>query len=283
MVRQKLWQIPTLTKGQFEKFAILIYNVCGIRLSGAKKTMLTSRLVSRLRALGMVDFNEYYAHVTGVGGEAEVICMIDAVSTNKTDFFREDSHFSFLIDYIVPLFLKNPKGQSAPFRIWSAGCSSGEEPYTMAMVLAEYVKSHPRFDFSILGSDISTRILEAARAGIYKDTKVAHIPKELLHRYLLRGRGKNKGQHRLVPELQQKVVFQRINFTDAAFPLDSLFDVIFCRNVIIYFDRKTQRQLFRKLYAQLKTGGHIFLGHSEVMPEMDVGFEKVNPTVYLKR
>ncbi len=276
------WQIPALTDAQFEKFAHLIYEMCGIRLSVAKKTMLTSRLVRRLRALSMSCFDEYYHHVTGRDGDVEVAFMIDAVSTNKTDFFREKSHFSFLTDTVVPKLLETQVISNHCLHIWSAGCASGEEPYTMGMVLSEYAREHSFFDFKIVGSDISTRVLDMARSGIYKDFKVAQIPTKLVHRYLLRGEGKNKGNHRVVPELRQKITFKRVNFIDQTFSFKIMFDIIFCRNVIIYFDRKTQQDLFRKFYDNLKPGGFFFMGHSEIMSDMDGMFEKIEPTVYCK-
>ena len=276
------WQIPILSDRLFEKFAVFIYGLCGIQLSISKKTMLTSRLVSRLRALSMDSFDDYYEYVTSAAGRVEQVDMIDAVSTNKTDFFREDDHFSFLTDFILSLRAKDKAGDGNPFHIWSAGCSSGEEPYTMGMVLSEYARVHPRFDFKIVATDISTRILDRARAGIYKDSKVAAIPKNLVRRYLLKGGGSNTGQHRIVPELQDKIDFKRVNFIDERFSLTTSFDVIFCRNVIIYFDRKTQNDLFKKFYHHLKSGGYFFLGHSEMMSEMVPGFEKIEPTVYRK-
>jgi chemotaxis protein methyltransferase CheR len=274
------WQVPVLTDAQFEQFALFIYETCGIRLSVAKKTMLTSRLIRRLRVLSMHSFDEYYRYVTGQAGGDELLLMIDAVSTNKTDFFREDSHFSCLTDIVVPTLLKTKVIINNCLHIWSAGCSSGEEPYTMGMVLSEFAREHSSFDFKITGSDISTRVLDMARTGIYKDSRVAQIPVNLVHRYLLRGEGKNKGYHRVVPELQRKVRFKRLNFIDETFSLKTLFDVVFCRNVMIYFDRKTQQSLFKKFYDHLKPGGFFFLGHSEVMSGMEEMFEKIEPTIY---
>ncbi len=276
------WQIPILSDRLFEKFAVYIYGLCGIQLSISKKTMLTSRLVSRLRALSMDSFDDYYKYVRSVAGRVEQVHMIDAVSTNKTDFFREDDHFSFLTDCILPMLVKDKVSDGNQFHIWSAGCSSGEEPYTMGMVLSEYARAQPLFDFKIFASDISTRILEQARAGIYRDSKVATIPMNLVRRYLLKGGGSNAGQHRIVPELQDKIDFKRVNFTDERFSLNTSFDVIFCRNVIIYFDRKTQNDLFKKFHHHLKSGGYFFLGHSEMMSDMVSGFEKVEPTIYRK-
>lgn len=275
------WHIPNLSDRLFEEFAAVIYEVSGIRLLKTKKTMLISRLVGRLRALSLDSFETYYTRVTSDQGE--LVHMIDAVSTNKTEFFREDSHFSFLTGYIVPMLHREKITTDNKLHIWSAGCSSGEEPYTMGMVLAEYTREHRWFDFEIFATDISTKILAMAKEGIYKDEKIAHIPKNLVERYLLRGRGEQQGQHRVVPELQEKITFAQLNFTLARFPFDTLFDVIFCRNVMIYFDRKTQGELFAKFHDHLKPGGYFFLGHSEMMANVNHGFEKIEPTVYRKK
>lgn len=275
------WYIPNLSDRLFEGFAAVIYKASGIRLLKTKKTMLISRLVGRLRALSLDSFEAYYIRVTS--DRAEMVHMIDAVSTNKTEFFREDSHFSFLTGYIVPMLHREKITTDNKLHIWSAGCSSGEEAYTMGMVLSEYTREHHWFDFEIFATDISTKILATAREGTYKNEKMAHIPKNLVERYLLRGRGGKRGQHRVVPELQQKITFAHLNFTVAKFPFDTLFDVIFCRNVMIYFDRKTQGELFAKFHAHLKTGGYFFLGHSEMMAKVNPGFEKIEPTVYRKR
>lgn len=283
MSEYRRWRIPALTDRLFSQFSSLIYDLCGIHLSLTKKTMLTSRLVSRLRALSINRFEAYYDYVTSESGHHEMVSMIDAVSTNKTDFFREDSHFSLLTGTIIPMLEQGRIAAANNLHIWSAGCSSGEEPYTMGMVLSEYRRTKQKFDFKIFATDISTRTLGAARTGIYKDDKVAHIPADLIRRYLMRGRGENKGCHRVVPELRRKISFKRVNFTDAVFPFSTRFDVIFCRNVIIYFDRKTQQELFAKFYTHLKPGGYFFLGHSEVMAELSEGFEKVESTVYRKR
>ncbi len=276
------WDIPVLSDAQFKKMAAFIYDACGIHLSIVKKTMLTSRLIGRLRALSMDSFEDYYDHVTDDRGRGEVTHLIDAVATNKTDFFREESHFSFLVSTLLPRLKSERVITQNCLQIWSAGCASGEEPYTMAMVLAEYAKKCPGFDFKIFGSDISTRILKQANAGIYQDRKITQIPQDMVQRYMLKGRGENQGRHRIVPELQGKVTFKQVNFTDRVFPFKTLFDVIFCRNVIIYFDKKTQIHLFKKFYEHLKPGGFFLIGHSEMMPAVGAQFEKVEPTVYRK-
>jgi chemotaxis protein methyltransferase CheR len=271
-----------LSDREFRRFSALIHEASGIKLPPIKKTMLSSRLTKRLRALGMGSFSTYLEYVlSAVGREQEFIQLLDVVSTNKTDFFREPDHFAFLAEKILPEYLREGRGLRRRLRVWSAGCSSGEEPYTLAIVLSEFAASNPGFDFSILATDISTRVLADAERAIYSNERLASVPKYLLHRYFMRGHGRQRNFHCVVPELREKIAFRRLNFKED-FNLDRPFDIIFCRNVLIYFDRLTQGALFEKLYRQLASGGYLLIGHSESLEGFHERMCRVAPTVYRK-
>jgi chemotaxis protein methyltransferase CheR len=274
-----------LTDREFRKFSSLIYDACGINLPPVKKTMLSSRLHKRLRALEISTFKEYLEYVLGPrGGEQEFIRLLDVVSTNKTEFFREPEHFGFLTDRILPEYRPRTErgGTGRRLRIWSAGCSSGEEPYTLAIVLAEFAERNPGFDYSILATDISTRVLATAEQAVYSDERLAGIPKWYLHKYFLRGTGSQRNFHRVAPELRSKVTFRRLNFKDNYYGIDKPLDIIFCRNVIIYFDRPTQAALFEQFYNHLAPGGYLLIGHSETLEGIFGRFRRIAPTVYQK-
>jgi chemotaxis protein methyltransferase CheR len=266
----------------FKDFSTFIYNQVGIQMPPSKKTMLEARLQKRLKQLGISSFEEYGDYVfSDEGRQAELVHMIDVVTTNKTDFFREPGHFTFLTGKALPaVFTHRTVNRSHPLRIWSAGCSSGEEPYTLAMVLSEFAESRHDFDFTILASDISTRILDTAKNAIYPDDRIVDIPAALKKKYLLRSKDKNSGLVRICPELRAKIGFRRINFMDSDFGLTEKMDVIFCRNVVIYFDKPTQQELMGKFHRQLRPKGFLFLGHSETLNGLDVSFKMVGSTVY---
>lgn len=275
----------TMSKPLFMKFKRLIHEACGINLAPAKRTMLTVRLQKRLRILGMTSFKQYFDYVTSSEGlSMELVHMIDVVSTNKTDFFREPSHFDFLTEKALPELISS--GRLDPLRglnIWSAGCSSGEEPYTLGMILSDFFERRRRGRFTILATDISTRMLEIARNAIYREELTEPIPPRLKHKYLMRGKGSRKGFCRIVPELRRKVRVHRLNFVEGdAFALDTAMEIIFCRNVIIYFNRQTQIELFKKFYKQLVKGGYLFIGHSETLHGINQRFESMGGAVYRK-
>jgi chemotaxis protein methyltransferase CheR len=260
----------------------LIHAQSGINLSVEKKTMLELRLRPRLRSLKVNSYREYCEYVfSGPGQREEMVHLLDAVTTNKTDFFREPDHFEFLTSRAVPeMIQRNPSGR--PLLVWSAGCSSGEEPYTLAMVLSEYVNAHPGFRFRVLATDLCTTVLTAASVGIFSAKELAPVPEELRQRYFLRSRDPKSDQLRVVPELRDLIEFRRLNFMDSDYGLGEKVDILFCRNVIIYFDRATQEQMLRKLTRQLAPGGFAFLGHSETLHAFDVPLAPVGPAVYRK-
>jgi chemotaxis protein methyltransferase CheR len=273
-----------LTDRDFERFSRLVYEQCGIRLPGHKQSMLEARLRKRLRALGMASFEEYAELIfSGQAPEGELVRLIDVVTTNKTDFFREPAHFDFLVHTALPRLLgRDGCGLSRPLRVWSAGCSTGKEPYTLAMVLSEFRDSHPGFSFDILGTDISTDVLDKAVKGIYAEEKAAPIPLALRRKYLLKAKDPELRQVRIAPELRNLVRFRRLNFLDADYGLRDPFDVIFCRNVLIYFDRPTQERLLGRFAGLLEAGSFLFLGHSETLLGLSLPLKQLAPSVYIK-
>lgn len=269
---------------EFQRLAEFIYSTCGIKLPAAKRTMLEARLSKRLRLLGLKGYDAYCDYLfSDEGMEEELVCMIDMVTTNKTEFFRESAHFDCLAQRVVPdLIRRHGSGMQRPFVIWSAGCSTGEEPYTLAMVLSELALQHRGFRFVILATDISTRVLDAAKYAIYDEEKIGPVPDALKRKYLLRGKNDKAGLYRVVPELRQLVRFRRLNFMDGDFGMREPMDVIFCRNVIIYFDRPTQERLLQRFCGHLIDYGYLFMGHSETVHGMDLPVVPVAPTVYRK-
>ena len=275
-----------MSMAEFERLSAFIHAELGIKMPSAKRTLLESRLQKRLKTLSIRSFSDYCEYVFSPKGiSEELIHMIDLVTTNKTDFFREVHHFKFLADSVLhALVSERGAGKKKPLRLWSAGCSSGEEPYTIAMVLNEFGRINPAlgFDYSIVATDISTRVLEAARRGVYSEAQAAPIPNDLKRRYLLRSREAARGVVRIVPELRAKTRFCRLNFMDAEFNFSEPLDIIFCRNVVIYFDKATQEKLFTKFCDCLGKGSYLFIGHSETLSGFNLPIEKVSTSVYRK-
>jgi chemotaxis protein methyltransferase CheR len=267
-----------LSTEEFSKFSNLIYDQCGIQLPPAKKILLESRLHKRLRVLSMTTFKEYVQYVLSKEGmERELVHLIDVVSTNKTDFFREPHHFHFLRQTILPELRQQGQRHA---KVWSAACSTGEEPYTLAMVLEDFARLNRGFDYSIYASDISTDVLQKASLAVYRLDRVSEMDTEYKKRYLLRSKDQDKPTVRIVPELRKKVRFGRINFMDASLPVDEIYDIIFCRNALIYFDRPTQLEVVRKLVGKLRQGGYFFIGHSESLLQHDLPIRQIKPTIY---
>ncbi len=273
--------IVTMSQADFSKLKEFIHAESGIKITDVKKTMLEGRLQKRLRSLGMRSFAQYCDYLFSPQGiENELSNMIDQVTTNKTDFFREPAHFHYLVSKVIPDIVRSKRN----IMVWSAGCSSGEEPYTLAMVMKEYVETEEeKISFLILATDISTKVLEKAKCAVYEYEKVAPISSVLQRKYLLRSKDRTKNLYRVVPELRKHVQFRRLNFMDNDFGFREEIDVIFCRNVIIYFDKPTQERLLNKFCSCLAPNGHIFMGHSETLLGMDVPLDQVAPTVYRRR
>lgn len=267
-----------ITDREFERFRSLIYQESGINLSESKRTLLVTRLSKRLRELEMDCFQAYYDRVTEEADGEEFTRMLDLVSTNKTDFFREPRHFEFLRDRVLPELQAVKQ-----VRIWSSACSSGEEPYTIAMTLHDGVSMPAQWDCKILASDLSTRVLAKAASGVYDDERVRELPGETVRRHFLKGRrGDAAGKVKVKPHLADMVVFRRINLMDDRYPIKTSLNVIFCRNVMIYFDRPTQEQLIARFHRYLKPGGYLFIGHSESLQWLQHSFTAVAPTIYRK-
>ena len=268
----------TLTDTEYSQFQAFIYEQVGITFSGDKKTLLVSRLGKRLHALELSSYQEYLDYVRGDAGQEELTNLLDLISTNKTDFFREPVHFDFLRDTVLPTLT-----EIRQVRIWSSASSSGEEPYTIAMTLNDAVSNPTQWDFKVLASDISTRVLAKAAAGIYDEERVAGLDPGLVRRHFLRGKGQKAKQVKVKPNIANVVRFRRINLMDDTFPIRTPLDVVFCRNVMIYFDRDTQSRLVHKFYRYLKPGGYLFIGHSESLQWVDHPFTYIVPTIYQKQ
>jgi len=269
-----------LTQAEFQRLSSFIYDELGIKLPDMKKVMLESRLQRRLRDLGMTNFKDYIDYVFSKHGrENEMVHMFDVVTTNKTDFFRENMHFEYMNQFI----LKEVAQKNSNFvNIWSAGCSSGEEPYTLTIVLSEAIENGLISDFKIHATDISTRILKMAVDAIYPLNRIEDIPLHLKKKYFLKSKDTLNKTARVVPELRRKITFERLNFMDDVYSINQIFDIVFCRNVIIYFDHETQERVITKLCSKLKTGGYLFLGHSESIAGMNLPLVNVKPTVFRK-
>ncbi len=268
----------------FSRFASLIYEQCGIKMPPHKRSMLEARLRKRLRALGLDSYEAYREYLFSKDGMVdELINMIDVVTTNKTDFFREPRHFDFMVERALPALIPGTGvGVDRPLRIWSAGCSTGEEPYTIAMVLDDYLWQNRKVDFEILATDISTQVLEKARLGIYHRDKIDPVDEKFRKKYLLRSKNPESPQVRIVPALREKLRFGRVNFMDDKYEVGEQKDIIFCRNVIIYFDRVTQERFLERLCRCLRSGGYLFMGHSETLSGMPLPLRQLAPAVYQK-
>ena len=265
----------------FEKIRRLVYEQCGINLHEGKKELVKARLGKRLRQGNFKSFADYYRYVTTEEGVSEFVAMIDSLSTNLTSFFREDSHFRKLSE-IVPNIIKttNNGHRRLKLRVWSAGCSTGEEPYSIAIILSELVNGN-NIDMKILATDISTKVLKTAVDGIYPKERVKNIPAQLLRKYFQVGQKAWSGHYRVKRELRDIVKFMRFNLMkDPQFNDD--FEIIFCRNVMIYFDRVTQNNLVNRFYDRLKKGGYLFIGHSESLTGLTHRFKFIEPSIYRK-
>jgi len=272
----------SMSDGEFARLREIVLAESGINLSASKKVMLTVRLIKRTRALGMKSFSEYVKFVSSPDGRLrELPFMIDAVSTNKTDFFREAEHFRYLVNVAVPDLLKEDMRRwHEGINFWSAGCASGEEPYTLAMVMSEYREMRPGIKYSILASDISGQTVEKAVRAVYPERVMACIPPEMRRKYLMKGRDRYDGCCRVVPEIRRTVKFMRHNLAEHEFAFGRKMDVVFCRNVVIYLDRAVQERLFSNFREAMSPGGYLFVGHSETLDGITSSFRRVAPTIY---
>ena len=269
-----------LRNEDFRRMASLLYDKTGIVLAPIKKTLLEGRLRKRVRTLGLQSIEHYCHHLFSAEGQLnELEFFINVLTTNKTDFMREFGHFQYLTAHILPRLLR--KRRQVEF--WSAACSRGAEPYTLSMVLEEFIRENPNcgLQYRILATDISTKVLDEAVQAIYDEDEVAPVPEAWRKRYLLRGKGNRSGQVRIVPELREKVRFQHLNLMES-FDGRKQFDVIFCRNVTIYFDRETQNRLVRKFLSVIPADGYLIMGHSESLDLQANPIRACSPSIYQK-
>lgn len=276
---------PKMSAETFSLFSTYIQEELGIKMPENKQVMLQARLMKRLRALGIGSYEEYYDYLFSEDGhETELPNFVHQVTTNKTDFFREPAHFKYLVEHSLPTLLNEYNYTNRnPLNIWSSACSTGEEPYTLAMVLEDYNVNVNKINFNILATDISPTVLKIASQGIYVSQKIEPVPHILRKRYLLRSKDKTKELVRVVPELRSKVKFGWVNLKAQALDLDNKMDIIFCRNVIIYFSRPTQEHVIWNLCNQLRTGGYLFMGHSETLSGFSLPLKQVATTIYRKK
>jgi chemotaxis protein methyltransferase CheR len=271
------WRIPVLTDAECSRFRQLVLQATGINMRETKRALLVARLMQRLRQLGLDSFSEYYDHLKADESGQELLTFINRVTTNKTSFFREPHHFEFLRTSIIPAI----RARREPhLRIWSAGCSSGEEPYSIAITVREAPGFTGNFDAHILASDIDTEMLERAKAGIYPEESLAELPLARKRAHFLRGYGAFAGSAQARAEVRNMIDFRRINLAEPAWPVLPRFDVIYCRNVIIYFSRDLQQQVIQRLAAHLKPDGYLFLGHSENLFWLRGLLVSAQPTIY---
>lgn len=275
-----------LSDQHFSFLSKLIETKVGIRLPPNKRTMVEGRLRKRLKALGIPTIDLYGDYLFGDGVlEDELPHLIDCMTTNKTDFFREPNHFNVLVDRLLPEIVSTaPVGQGKHIKVWSAAASIGAEAFTIAMVLDQAIRNYPRTSFSVLGTDISTDVLQQASRAIYPTEMIAPVPTEMQKRYLMKARDANRAEVRVVPELRRRVAFRHLNLMDSTYPVDRDIDVIFCRNILIYFAKPIQDAVVARLISHLRPGGYLILGHSESMaggcqPDID----QVVPTVFRKK
>jgi chemotaxis protein methyltransferase CheR len=272
--------MSAISATDYEFIRQLVYDRSRINLGHDKVELVSSRLRKRLRTLNFKDFSPYLDLLRSRAGEEELTDLLDVISTNVTDFFREPAHFQFLETIALPEWQRaKDRKPGDRFRVWSAACSSGEEPYTLAITLAEYASANPGFDWEITASDLSTRMLDRASEAVYRLERIQLPRPEWLRRYFQRGTGKFEGHARVKNELREKVTFAHQNLMEP-YPFSQKFDVIFCRNVMIYFDRNTQETLVPRLRSQLGPHGYLFVGHSESLIGVDKALKIVRPSIY---
>lgn len=263
-----------MSDNDFQFIVRLIAERSGIALSEVKRNLVYSRLARRLRALKLDSFSAYCSVLEHDDG-SELEHFVNALTTNLTSFFREPKHFEYLARTLLPALRREPVEQ--PLRIWSAGCSTGEEPYSLAMTLDE--ERPGKRDARILATDLDSSVIARARTGIYDAARVQNIPEATLKQWFQRGTGENSGSVRVRPAIRDRVTFRQLNLMEP-WPMRKPFDIIFCRNVVIYFDRETQRRLFDRFAEQLRPGGHLFVGHSETLHKVSDRFRLLGNTIY---
>ncbi|MEM8965766.1 MAG: CheR family methyltransferase [Bacteroidota bacterium] len=260
----------------FHKLSRYVQDTCGIQLPIEKKTMVEGRIRKRMKALGISDFTDYYRLAFDhKRNNYELVHMVDALTTNKTHFFRESAHFEYLQNNLV--------SSQGTVNAWSAGCSSGEEVYTLAIVLSNILREGRINNFKIVGSDISTKVLQTAAQAVYPESAIDGLPLTIKKRYFLRSKDRMNKTVKISSGIREKVQFQKLNLMDNIYRFPFSFDIIFCRNVLIYFNKTKQSEVIAKLTTNLCVGGLLFLGHSESLPALDDNLIQIQPTIYQRR
>ena len=274
--------VPRISAKEFALFRDLIQRESGIFLSEAKKALVVGRLGRRLRELGLRSLAAYYRLLVE-GDEQERTRMLDCICTNETHFFREPRQFEFLEQRVFPDWAaRAAAGRPRRIRAWSAACSTGEEPYSLAMTLLAHFPPSSGWTLEILASDLSTRALDQARAGLWSVDKAREIPERYLKAFMLRGTGAQEGVMKAGPEIRSLLRFQRVNLNQDRYPVQGPFDLVFCRNVLIYFDVASKARVVHRLLDELAPGGYLFLGHAESLTGLSDRGRSVGPTVYVR-
>lgn len=274
--REETRSVRALSSKEFDQFRELAYKTFGLDLKEGKEQLVSSRLSKLIAGLNYSSFKDYYDHVVADKTGESLLAMVDALTTNHTSFLREPAHLEFLCEEIIPDLAKRDR-----IRIWCAASSTGEEPYTLAFSILEALPAGSRARVEITASDISTRVLEAAQRGVYPAERLQGVPAAIQSKYFLRGEGRSKGFYKIKPEIRSLVEFRRVNLVEP-YPDMQPFPVIFCRNVMIYFDKTTQEGVVNRLSHYLEPGGHLFIGHSESLMGTNQPLEYVRPAVYRK-
>ena len=270
-----------MRESEFDFIRSLVYERSRISLSSDKRELVSARLGKRLRATNLASVGDYCRLLQSPGQEAELANLIDAISTNHTFFFRENAHFDFLRQTVLPeMQARATKERWSQFRVWSAACSSGEEPYSIAITLAEALQN---WAWHIDATDISHRILEKANAGIYRGEAIDRLPKQVVQNHFQRGFGPQDGNYRIKSALRDRIEFRHLNLLQGEPPFSEPFHVIFCRNVMIYFDRPTQEELIEKLARRLVPGGYLMVGHAESLTVLQHSLQSVRPAIYRRQ
>lgn len=272
--------LPNISEKEFRNFQALIRAEAGIWLSPSKTALLTGRLAKRLRLHGLKSFQDYYRLV--LESPEEYIQMLDAISTNETRFFREPKHFELLDSHILPRWIRDSASgnRGRDIRVLSAGCSTGQEPYSLAMTLLHHFPPGSGWNLEIIAADLSTRVLEIAQRGIWSVDKASEIPFDYLKAFMLKGYGDQEGKIKAGREIRSLIRFQRANLHQSPYPFVGKFDLIFCRNVLIYFDLRSREMVLHRLARSLSPDGYFFVGHAESLHTMTGILDPVIPTVY---
>lgn len=273
------WPSEPISERNFQRIAEMIRQACGIHITDKKKTLIEGRMRRRMRHLGIANFNAYSKVLLEDDPDGvELAEFIDAVTTNKTDFFREPKHFDYLNEVLFPRFAAEGRRN---LKLWSAASSTGAEAYTLAMVAESFFAGST--DYSILATDICTEVLAKGAQALYPFNMMDPVPEEFRRRYVLIAKDPTRQEFRIAPQLRSKVRFQRLNLVNDSYPFERDYDVIFLRNVLIYFDRMTQKRVLTKLVEHLRPGGHLFLGHSETLSGAGLPLSQVASTIFVRR